>query len=333
MKNSNTSKIIDNLQSFDGQHCETTATGTLLKRLGIELSEPMLFGLGEGLGFIFWNMKSMPFPFIGGRIKPDKLTENITKNLGLSLTVKQTSSPEKAWKNVKELIDKGQVVGLKLDSYYLEYFPKPFHFAGHYVAIYGYDQNYAYVVDTKQQGGKVKTSLKSLTQARSAKGPMSSKNLYYTINKTDKKFDLKSVIPKAIKNNATDYLNPPITNIGYKGIIKTSSEVITWFKRSKTIENDFKTTAMLMEKAGTGGALFRNLYRDFLKESYDLLRIDKLKKTYEQFTEIAALWVAVSDLFEKAGNTQDIKHIQQASEILKILSEKEKNAMEMLKTI
>lgn len=37
-----------NLRPFDGQHCETTATGTLLAHIGIELSEPMLFGLGGG---------------------------------------------------------------------------------------------------------------------------------------------------------------------------------------------------------------------------------------------------------------------------------------------
>lgn len=329
----NETVIIKNLKPFEGQHCETTATGTLLKQIGIELSEPMLFGLGEGLGFIFWNMKSMSFPFIGGRIKPDKLTENITKNLGLVLTAKETSSPEKAWENAKEFIDEGQAVGLKLDSYYLEYFSKPFHFAGHYVALYGYDQDSAYLIDTKQQGGKVKTSLKSLAQARAAKGPMSSKNLYYTINKTHKKSDLKSAIPKAIKDNAIDYLNPPITNIGYKGILKTSSEIISWFKRSKTIETDFKTTAMLMEKAGTGGALFRNLYRDFLKESYEELGIEKLKMGYEQFAEIASLWTEVSALFEKTGNTLDFKHVQKASDTLKELSEKEKAVMEILKTI
>ena len=40
------------VKPFVGQHCETTATGTLLNQLGIELSEPMLFGLGEGLGFV-----------------------------------------------------------------------------------------------------------------------------------------------------------------------------------------------------------------------------------------------------------------------------------------
>ena len=97
--------IIKNFKVFNGKHCETTATGSLLINLGINLSEPMLFGLGEGLGFIFWNMKIMDFPFIGGRIKPDTLTQNIAKNLNLKLEVKETSSVKKAWVNVKNNID------------------------------------------------------------------------------------------------------------------------------------------------------------------------------------------------------------------------------------
>jgi hypothetical protein len=290
----------------------------------------MLFGLGEGLGFIFWNMKNMDFPFIGGRIKPDTLTENIAKNLNLELTVKETTSPQKAWSSVKELIDNGQIVGLKLDCYHLEYFSRPFHFAGHYAALYSYDNNSAFLVDTKQQGGKVKTSLKSLALARNEKGPMASKNLYYTLRKTEKEFDLKSAIVTAIRNNAIEYLNPPITNIGYKGIYKTSSEIIKWFRHSKDIEHDFKTTAMLMEKAGTGGALFRNLYRDFLLESHNMLKLDKLNSGYLEFVEIAKLWSSVSGLFEIVSQTKDFKYIQEASEVLKEISSKEKNAMEIL---
>jgi len=77
------------IKPFTGQHCETTATGTLLNQLGIELSEPMIFGLGEGLGFIIWNMKTMDFPFIGGRIKQDLLTQNIAKNLNLKIRFPQ----------------------------------------------------------------------------------------------------------------------------------------------------------------------------------------------------------------------------------------------------
>lgn len=172
--------------------------------------------------------------------------------------------------------------------------------------------------------------MKSLALARAEKGPMASKNLYYTLKRSDKKFDLKKAIPTAIRNNATEYLNPPITNIGYKGILKTSSEIVKWFKTSKDIENDFKTMAMLMEKAGTGGALFRNLYRDFLHESYELLKMDKLKTGHEAFNEIASLWTSVSQLFEKVSQTKDIKYIQQASDILKTISNKEKKTMEIL---
>ena len=324
---------IEPIKPFNGQHCETTATGTLLLQLGLEMSEPMLFGIGEGLGYIFWNMKTMELPFIGGRIKPDALTENIARNLNLELTVRETASTQKAWENVKALVDNGQVVGLKMDCYHLEYFTKPFHFAGHYAALYGYDEDYAYLVDTVQQGGKAKTTLKSLALARAEKGSMSSKNLYYTLQKTEKTFNLNTVIVSAIKNNAALHINPPISNIGYKGIYKTGMEIIKWFNTSNDIEHDFRTTASMMEKAGTGGAIFRNLYRDFLKESYELLKLEKLKEGYEAFVEIASLWSSVIELFEKVGQTKDFKYIQEASVLLKTLSEKERKAMENLASL
>jgi len=322
--------IIKNFKPFEGQHCETTATGSLLLHQGINFSEPMLFGLGEGLNFIIWNMKTMNFPFIGGRIKTDLLTQNIARHLNLKLNVWETSSPKKAWENVKENIDSGIPVGIKLDCYHLDYFSNKFHFAGHYAAMYGYDENSAYLADTIQQGGLVKTSLINFELARNEKGPMSSKNLSYTIEAINKKYDLKKEIILAISNNAKNYLTPPIQNISYKGILKTSKEIIKWFKRSKDVEGDFKTTAMLMEKAGTGGALFRNLYRDFLKESYQKTGVEEIKVSYEMFVDIARLWRAVSKLFIKAGDTKDIEYIYKASEILVEISDKEKKAMNIV---
>jgi len=102
---------VKSIDYLDGMHCETTATGTLLRQIGIHLSEPMLFGLGQGLGFIIWNMKTMDFPFLGGRIKTDLLTENLSRNLNLTLAVNQTGSIPKAWHEVKNLLDGGNVVG------------------------------------------------------------------------------------------------------------------------------------------------------------------------------------------------------------------------------
>lgn len=325
--------IIKDFDKFVGQHCETTATGSLLKQIGINLSEPMLFGIGEGLGYIFWNMKVMDFPFIGGRVKPDALTENICRNLNLNLEVTETSSKKKAWENVTKHIEQGKAVGLKLDCYHLEYFTNKFHFAAHYAAMYGYDNEFAYLVDTDQQGGKVKTSLKNLELARSEKGPMSSNNRTYAINKDGNQYDLNKVIKNAIYNNAVEFLNPPIKNIGYKGILKTSTEIEKWFKNSKDIKCEFQTTAMLMEKAGTGGSLFRNLYRDFLKESFELLNSEEIYGAYRDYTEIADRWKKVSELFHQAGETEDIKYINQASEIFIDLSQREKIAMEKLMKI
>ncbi|MBQ4898038.1 BtrH N-terminal domain-containing protein [Paenibacillus sp. Marseille-P2973] len=328
--------IIKNFSPFSGEHCETTATGTLLKSLGIELSEAMLFGIGGGLGFIYWDMKNMDFPFIGGRIKPDLLTRNIVNNLNLQMEVKETSSPKKAWENVKENVDQGNIVGLKLDCYHLDYFTNKVHFAGHYVAMYGYDDHYAYLVDTRQQGGMeglVKTSLENLALARNEKGQMSSKNLSYTIRKIEDVPDLRNVIIKAILENANDYINPPIKNLGYKGIKKTSVEINKWLERSKNIEDDLVLTATLMERGGTGGSLFRNMYRDFLKECLTIFDYAPLQNAYDLFSEIAPMWEEVSELIRKAGESQEIRCLNQASDLLLELSNKEYEAMNQLSRI
>lgn len=326
-------EIIKGLEKFNGQHCETTMLGNLLYNIDIKLSEPILFGIGEGLGYIFFNMKLMDFPFIGGRIKQDLITQKVSKNLNLKLTVNETSSVKKAWYTVRENIDNGIPTGLKLDSYYLDYFSNKIHFAGHYVTIYGYDDTYAYLIDTIQQGETVKATLENLQLARNAKGPMSSKNMSLTISKQGEVPPLKDILLPAIKRNAEEYLNPPIQNIGYKGIAKTTKEIFKWFESSKDIQGEFTTQAMLMERAGTGGALFRNIYRDFLKESFELLKLDKLEQGYVNFIEIADLWTRVSSAFEKVGQTQKVDYLHEAAEILKIICEKEKNTMGILYSI
>ncbi len=322
--------IIRDFEPFNGQHCETTATGSLLYQLDIRLSEPMLFGIGEGLGYIFWNMKIMDFPFIGGRVKPDALTEKICRNLNLDLEVMETSSVKKAWQNVKSHIDNGKAVGLKLDCYHLDYFTSKIHFAGHYASIYGYDKEMAYLNDTNQQGRDARTTLKNLELARSEKGPMSSRNRSYTISRNGGNPEMRDVIKRAVHNNAIEFLNPPISNIGYKGIARTSSEVKKWFNTSKDIKRDFQTSASLMERGGTGGSLFRNLYRDFLRESGEMLGSTQFIRASEEYDVIAKQWKTVADLFDNIGETQDLKYVNEASRLFLELSEREKSTMEKL---
>lgn len=324
------SKIIEGFVPFQGEHCETTTIGNLLQFAGIRLSEPMLFGLGQGLGFIYWDSKAMDFPFIGGRVKPDELAACIASRLNLPIKTQETSSVEKAWQNVRGFIERGIPVGLKLDSYYLDYFTNKVHFAAHYAVIYGMDDEYAYMADTRQQGTLVTTRLTALAAARNAKGPMSSRNRSFTFEPIGTLPPLVPAIRSSLTKNAHDYLNPPIRNIGNKGIIKMSSEILNWPSRSKNFEQDLCLTALLMEKAGTGGALFRNLYRDFLKECVDLLGDPKVEQAYLRFTEIAPMWVSVSSLIDHAGRTGNHRELNQVSKLLLEIADKERVAMELL---
>lgn len=322
-----------NIKAFKGQHCETTATGTLLNHLGIELTEPMLFGLGEGLSYGAMKFGGASFPFFGGRIRTGHITQNICNNLGLQLHIKKTASLKKAWKNVDVELEQGTPVGLQLDCYYLNYFTNKIHFAGHFVAMTGYDEEYAYLVDTQQQGGVMKTTLESLEEARSSKQPMSEKNLSYTITKDGPVKAMAKAVKTAIVNNAKDFLNPPIRNFGYKGIIKTSQMLEKWYDQSEDVNDDFSRTAMLMERAGTGGGLFRNLYRDFLKEAYHIINEEEIIEAYELFEETALMWTEISKIYEKVAETKDIIYIKKASEILLDIADKEYKAMSLLEKL
>lgn len=319
--------IIEKFRPFYGKHCETTTIGNLLQHCGLRLSEPMIFGIGEGLGFIYWDSKQMGFPFLGGRCKQDVLTENIVKRLNVKLEVKETSSKAKAWEFVKSNIDKGIPVGLKLDMYYLEYYEGGIHFAGHYVAIYGYDEKFGYLVDGEAQ---VKSSLESIAEARNYKGPMSSPNRAFTIASAEKLPGMKSTVACAINQNAEQYLNPPIQNISFKGIRKTASAITKWLEKPGMTPQLIIQAGRLMDEGGTGGALFRNMYRDFLKECDELYPEMGLHEAYLKFSKIAPMWAEVSRLICDAGEHTNVQLLKEASMILIDIASLEEEAMKLL---
>ena len=333
-------RIIDGVSTGGGAHCETSALGALLRHAGLDLSEPMLFGLGSGLSFIYWDSKQQELPFLGGRVKPFVLAQNLTQRLGLELRVDETISARKAWDQVRSSIDDGIPVGLQLDSHDLEYFGSRVHFAGHVVAMYGYDAERAYLVDTAQQGGAVSTSLESLARARAARGPMSARHRSFTVkaaaSNTYGGHLIPAIIP-AITACAEDFLAPPIANLGSRGIRTAAKRVQSWFDRVEDPGRDLAVIATMMERAGTGGALFRNLYRDFLTECQGLLEGEPGADLVEQgrglFAESALLWASVAELIEKAGATGSPDHLAKASQLLDVIATIETSAMTALASL
>ncbi|MEU1840346.1 BtrH N-terminal domain-containing protein [Micromonospora chersina] len=322
--------IIEDVAFPAGRHCETSTLGALLHQQGVDLSEPMLFGLGEGLGFVYWDARSMDCPFLGGRTKPTTITRTVADRLGLTLHIQETASPRRAWQNVAAALDAGRPVGLQLDCYHLDYFTTRVRFGGHFVAMYGYDDTHAYLIDTAQQGGAVTTTLTSLERARNERGPMTARNLCYTIASPTDRLDLSGAIRAAICSNAHAFLTPPIANLGHRGIGKAARQVSRWLDRCVDPSRDLPLAAALMERGGTGGALFRNMYRDFLAECATVVDDDNLRLGHQLYTEIAPLWTEVSHQIAAAGETGDPDHLARASAILTELADRERHAMQIL---
>ena len=323
----------DAIPRSDGIHCETTALGVLLDHAGLRLSEPMRFGLGAGLSFIYWDSKRQDFPFLGGRVKPFALTRTLTDYLGIALHVQETGSAAKAWHHAAAAIDRGVPVGLQLDSHDLEYFTTRVHFAGHMVAMYDYDDTRAYLVDTVQQGGRVATSLSSLARARAARGPMSARHRSFTVD-VPTGTDPVPALVSAITSCAEAFLDPPIANLGNRGIRTAANRITTWLDRIAEPGRDLPVIATLMERAGTGGALFRNLYRDFLAECRELLpsrHADRLTRARDGFAASARHWTEVAGLIEQAGTTLNPDRLTEAGRLLDRIAATETAAMATLR--
>ena len=327
----NTEGLETATRPFDGLHCETVATGTLLLAEGIELSEAMLFGLGEGLGFVFLNLSSLPLPFVGGRVKPFELTRSLAKNLGLTLEELQTTSRKKGWESLERVLSGGRPAGLQLDCFYLDYFENAPHFAGHCVAAYHLDDAQVWVVDTRPQGTLQRVSRESLEDARHAKGPMAARARQWTLHAQRTLRPIEQCIATAIRSTAAAFLQPAFGGASYRGMDKLAKSLPRWIDAKP---EDRMLSAMLMERGGTGGALFRNLYRDFLSEAVDLLPLRQaLRAARDDFAASAECWTQVAGLVEESARCDSGAPLSAAADKCRGAAAIERRAMERLQRL
>jgi len=291
--------IIDDFKHMAGANCQTSSLRKLLAYYGIELSEPMIIGLCSGLGFFYFYMKKMPFPMVLGlAVKKTEVFERVLSILGGGVKVTETASENAAHNNLIALLEKGQPAITFVDFAYLPFFfaegtPIPNeqsgHFGAHTFVTYGIDEEKNEVYISDRYANPHIMSYEQLKAARGSKyAPFPAKNKLVELSLPKKVKNLKEIIHPAIKANVYYMYNPPIRNMGLTGFEK-------WRKMLPTWATDFNDDNLLfglisvfiyMETGGTGGAMFRILYRDFLKEAGNLLNNNGLLKASDMFDEI-----------------------------------------------
>ncbi|MGW1810583.1 BtrH N-terminal domain-containing protein [Streptomyces sp. NPDC002078] len=317
-------------EPFVGKHCESTTLVNLLRQQEINLSESLVFGLAGGLSFIYWRTKQMPTPFVGGRIKPDTLSTNLANALNLRLSVHETSSVKRAREQLLAELDSGTVVGLKLDRYFLDYSTDDFRFAAHYVACVGHDDGRFALVETQPLGLKW-ASGESLATARNARGPMSSRNRAFTLDRLKGGLpDLGEAARKGVRRAAEDFLNPPISNFGFKGMHKVADLMPQWLDDLESPADSLPEISTIMEDAGTGGGLFRMMWAEFLAETAELTGIAGFREISDAYREVSEKWTGVAGLVHEAGVASSRESLHSASKLVHEAAEEEQRLMSRL---
>ena len=315
-----------------GVHCESSALRDIFEFYGFKFSEPMIFGLGSGLGFVYWHSKKMPYPFVGGRAR--NLDKNLCSNLGVKVRVNRTSSKTRAYGALKDLIRKDIPVMIHVDMPYLKYLelPEQAHFGAHTVVVAGIDEDkgIAYIADTRFKDLQTAT-LKELEEARSSiYKPFPPENKWLTFEFPDKLTPIEVAIRNAIIKTAEAMLYPPIKNLGVQGITYFANEIVKWPKlfppENALFRQLYEVNYIMMEEDGTGGGLFRYLYSGFLKEAGELLSKKQLTTLGERYYRIGKKWSTIAKLIREIpknlANVHDARKIllEVASEETDVLS-------------
>jgi hypothetical protein len=322
-----------------GKHCQTTAMKGILDYSGYPLSEEMLLGLGGGIGFIYWYIKFMPAPFVGGRnAKPEDFTLNICKRIGAKASLLQTSSKSKGYEELKNVLRVGKPVYLFVDMAYFPYFalPENSHFGAHTIAVFGIDEinNKVYIAD---RGKKPLTvTIEELEKARNSKfPPYPPKNKLLKIQYPIEAKSLEKGIVEAIKDSCDTMLHPPIKNIGLSGMQKWAKLVIEWPKQFQGMNllGCLFNTFVYIEIGGTGGSAFRPMYAQFLKESAKVIKKPDLLEAAELFEASGELWsrIAKAALPDSWNSLKRIRELMIESN--RIFEEQEQGALEKMKRI
>jgi len=320
-----------NFEHKQSAHCENGVVSNLLRFYGLELSEPMVFGIGSGLFF-----SHMPFLKVDGipvtsfRPLPGIIFSRISKRLNIKfIRRKYRNSPQKAMQALDQNLEKGIPTGMLVGVYHLSYFPDPyrFHFNAHNIVVNGKEKGRYSISDPIMEDFTELTE-KELMRVRYAKGTFAPKGHMYWVKEKPGNVNLDEAIKKGIKQTCKNMLTIPISMFGVKGIRFMAKKVRKYPEKLGPKKAALFTGQIVraQEEIGTGGAGFRFMYAAFLQEAAQVLKNPKLSELSKEMTAIGDMWrefAIVTGRIVKNRNKADENYSIAADQLLKIADREE----------
>ena len=275
-------------------HCETGVLSNLLRHHGLDVSEPMVFGIGAGLFFGYFPfIRLNRLPLTAFRARTGGIMKKAVKRLGVSLAWEKFRNPEKGMAALDRRLLDSVPVGCRTGAYWLSYFPERyrFHFNMHNLVVFG-KQNGSYLISDPVFPEPVRCPHEDLKKARFAAGMMAPRGRMYHVTGVPSHPDLAGAVRQGIREVSRTMLKAPGPFLGVKGIGYLARSVERWAVKLEPREAALRLGQVIrmQEEIGTGGGGFRFIYAAFLQEAAGLLRDDQLQRLSERMTEAGDRW-------------------------------------------
>ena len=276
-------------------HCESGTTSNLFKNYGMDISEPMAFGVGNGLYFSYIPFLKIQYaPMISFRNIPNTIFRRGTKRLGAdAVVIKKFKTPKESMDALDRNLEKGIPTGLQVGVFHLTFFPPEYRmqYNMHNMVVYGKEGDIYSVSDTVLEEPQT-ISHYDLQRVRWAKGAFAPNGKMYWINSVDKNIDHKKAVTEGTAKTVYEMIKIPFPLIGTKGIRFMARNLRKWPKKHGEEKAAFYLGQILRmsEEVGSGGAGFRFIYGAFLKEAGEKFDNQDLLEASELMGKAANKW-------------------------------------------
>ncbi|WP_240812783.1 BtrH N-terminal domain-containing protein [Streptomyces sp. DASNCL29] len=254
---------------YGGANCETSAFHKMLAFHGVEVGEPLLFGVAGGINFMH-----MPPPpgggrsFTGGRNGPfPEFTRRMAEGVGLRLDVVVTEDADRAWRELREQLDQGRPVIVYGDLFHLPYFQATRHFGGHAFVVHGHAPGRGTVSVSDRCSRPRTLTLAELAAARgSTHHPFPPRHARLSADWASAREPAEDDIRRGVRSSCQAMLRPPVPTFGLRGLTAYGAGLDHLVRRApaEDVVAELVGAFVDFELAGTGGSAFRVLFRDFL---------------------------------------------------------------------
>ncbi|WP_435346597.1 BtrH N-terminal domain-containing protein [Haloarchaeobius sp. HRN-SO-5] len=300
--------MLDGFDHAAGEHCGSTSLHDVATFRRWNLSEPVCFGVGSGLGFSFIESDDSPRKQFVGRTP--WLETAFHEHLGIATEERRGQSFEDAWADVTAHVDAGRPVLLFVDIFYLEYYDSDVHFSPHVVVAVDYDDDAVVLADSEFDDLQ-RLPLDQFGDAFDSDwgfyGPTRN---HWLVALDDPTRSVAEAARDGIELTARAMLSPDAVD-GWGEAATNGLDGVRAFGRSLPSWPDLPDATWCtrfayqnVEKRGTGGGAFRGLFAPFLDamvDELDAVTADHVAEAYA----VADDWSAVGQSLKRAGLAGD----------------------------